>query len=88
MTISCTWDEFKRMSKEFHNAISTLDRDALDNAWKCLGLAYLGMSEPMWQHSAVALLKMEGRAYMQRKAELEALNARPDNTTTDTCEPK
>lgn len=72
MSISCTWEEFKRMAKEFHDALPTLDLDALDNAWKCLGLAYLGMTEPMWQNSAAILLKMEGRAYMQREAELTA----------------
>lgn len=72
MTIICTWEEFKRMAKEFHDAVPMLDLDALDNAWKCLGLGYLGMPEPMWQNSAAILLKMEGRAYMRREAELTA----------------
>lgn len=58
------------MAKEFHEAAPTLDLDGLDNAWKCLGLGYLGMSEPMWQHSAAMLLQMEMRTYMRREREL------------------
>lgn len=64
-TIACTWEEFKRMAKEFHDAAPTLNREELDNAWKCLGLGYLGMSEPMWQTSAAVLLKMEMRTFME-----------------------
>lgn len=70
MSIECTWEEFKRMAKEFHDAAPTLNLDELDNAWKCLGLGYLGMSELMWQNSAVTLLNMEARVYMKREMEL------------------
>jgi len=64
-TIDCTWEEFKRMAKEFHDAAPHLSPDELDNAWACLGLGYLGMNEPGWQHSAATLLKMEARTYIE-----------------------
>jgi len=64
MSIDCTWEQFKHMAKEFHDAAPSLRGDELDNAWKCLGLGYLGMNDPAWESSAAILLKMEGRHYM------------------------
>jgi hypothetical protein len=49
----------------------TLNYDELDNAYKALGLSYLGMREPMWQHSAAIVLKMATKTYIQREVELE-----------------
>lgn len=69
-SIACTFDDFKRLAKEFHEAAPALDIDALDNAWKCLGLAYLGMCEGKWQHSAAMLLNMEGRLRMECESAL------------------
>ena len=69
-TVECFWEEFKRMAREFHEAAPTLDQDELDNAWKCLGLAYLGLSEAMWQSSAAVLLDIVARAYLARATEL------------------
>lgn len=74
MTFDCTWEEFKRMAKDFHDNAPTLNLDELDNAWKCLGLHYLGMNEEMWRHSAAIVLKMEGRCYRENEIRLlEAL---------------
>ena len=42
---------------------NTLNPDELQNAWKCLGLGYLGMNEPMWQNSAAIVLQMECRTF-------------------------
>lgn len=69
-TIECSWEEFKKMAKEFHQAVPTLNSEELDNAWKCLGIAYLGMYEQMWQCSAAHLLSMEFRTYMHRDIQL------------------
>ena len=69
-TIDCSWDELKRMAKEFHCAVPTLDEDELDNAWKCLSLGYLGMKDTQWQHSAAALLLIEARTHVARLLEL------------------
>lgn len=77
MSIECSWEEFKRMAREFHLALPTLNLAELDNAWKCLGLAYIGMREDMWRHSAAIVLRMEGRAFMQREADLLAAAALP-----------
>ena len=68
--LECTFEQFKRMAREFHEAAPTLNLEQLDNAWKCLGLSYLNMSEQMWQSSAAILLKMEMRTYIKREADL------------------
>lgn len=69
-TFECTWVEFKSMAKEFNQAIPTLDIEQLDNAWKCLGLHYLGMKEEMWIPSAALLLEMMCKVYINRSYEL------------------
>lgn len=69
-TPAFSFDEFKQLAKEFHEAAPTLNEDELDNAWKCLGLAYLEMNEPMWQISSCILLDMEARVYWRRIMEL------------------
>lgn len=61
------------MAKQFREALPTLNAVELENAWKCLGLAYLGMHEEMWATSAAVLLKMECAAYMKREVELNAI---------------
>lgn len=70
--LACTFDQFKRMARDFHEAAPTLEIDELDNAWKCLGLGYLNMTEPMWQRSASIVLGMEMRTYLKREGELMA----------------
>lgn len=74
-TIVCTFEEFKKMAKEFREAAPTLNIEELDNAWKCLGLAYLGMTEEMWQISAAIVLQLEAKTFLKREAELEEMNA-------------
>lgn len=71
-TIACTWEGFKRMAREFQDAAPTLDEDELDNAWKCLGLAFIGMNEPQWQSSAETLLGLEAKVHAARALELSA----------------
>lgn len=69
-SVGCSWQEFKQMAKEFNEAAPTLNLEELDNAWKCLGLGYLGMYEQMWQSSAAMLLNMMCRVYTTREIEL------------------
>lgn len=71
MTFECSWEEFKLRAKEFYKAAPTLDYDELDNAFKALGLSYLGMYEDMWRNSAAIVLKMATKVYVEREAELE-----------------
>lgn len=71
-TMECSFEEFKQRAKEFRTAAPSLNEDELENAWKCLGLSYLGMNEPMWQHSAAAVLRIEARTYNSRVLDLEA----------------
>lgn len=68
--LACTFEEFKRMSMEFHNALPTMNLDEMDNAYKCLVLGYMNMSEDMWQHSAFIVLDMNTRKYLEREFQL------------------
>lgn len=70
LTMNCSWEEFKHRAKEFHQAAPTLDYNGLDNAFKALGLSYLGMCEDMWRHSASIVLKMATKTYIERELEL------------------
>lgn len=67
MSINCSWEEY---AKEFHDVVGGMNLDELDNAWKCLGLAYLGMYEKMWDNSAAIVLSRAGREYVAREEEL------------------
>jgi hypothetical protein len=72
-SLDCTYQELKTRARQFHDALPTLNIEELDSAWKMFGLSYLNMSEPMWLHSAAALLKMMGREYSARETELLAM---------------
>lgn len=69
-TITCSFEEFKRIAKDFHDAAPTLNEEELDNAWKALGLGYIGMREEMWNTSAAIVLEMGSRTYWNRFLEL------------------
>lgn len=71
MTLECSWDEFKLCVKEFIDAAPTLNFDELDNAFKAVGLSYLGMREDMQQHSASIALKIATETYVDQEVELE-----------------
>jgi len=69
-TIECTFEGLKQIAKEFREAAPSMNLDELENAWKCFGLAYLGMNEPMWETSARILFRMESKTYLNREMEL------------------
>lgn len=69
-TINCTFEEFKRFSKEFHDNAPSMNQEELDNAFKALGLCYLGMFETEWKNSAVAVLRLSSSTYFNRSCEL------------------
>jgi len=73
MSLTCTFEEFKRMAKEFREAAPTLNFEELQNAFMCLGLGYLNISEPIWQHSAAIVLKMETQTFLRREFELKQM---------------
>lgn len=68
--MECTFEEFKQRYKQFDDALPTMKLDELDNAFKCLGLSYLHMSEEMWYSSAVVVWKWAAEKYMKREQEL------------------
>ena len=70
-TFDCSWEEFKQRAKEFHDAAPSLNHAELDNAYKCLGLSYLGMREDMWRHSASIVLSMMVKEYIAREVALD-----------------
>lgn len=41
-TIECDFEQFKRMAKEFHEALPTANNEQAEAGMKALGLAYLG----------------------------------------------
>lgn len=69
-TFHITFEEFKKGAKEINDAIPTLTEEGLENAWKCLGLMYLGMHEEMWRHSAASVLRIMAVPYNKRLLEL------------------
>lgn len=69
-TFECTWEEFKKYSREFTEAAPTLNIDELDNMHKGLTLMYFGMKEEMWLCSAAIVLEMSSRTYLKREMEL------------------
>jgi hypothetical protein len=71
LTFNCTFEEFKRASKEFYDAAPTLNSDELDNAFKALGLMYMGMTDNKWEHSAAILFGMMSRVCTKRELELD-----------------
>ena len=66
--LECTFEEFKHRFNEFRLAAPNLNEDELYNAFKCLGLSYLNMSEEMWQNSAAILLKMGAKIVLEQEA--------------------
>lgn len=72
-TLECSWEEFKRASKEFYDAAPMLNADELDNAFKALGLMYFGMNDERWHHSAVTLLNMMSRRCIEREFQLSLI---------------
>lgn len=42
--LDTSWEQFKRMGKEFIDALPTLDLAGLDNGRKILGIAYLALT--------------------------------------------
>lgn len=69
-TLECTFEDFKKASKEFYVALPTLNGEELDNATKALSLMYLGMKEEVWQNSAAILLQMMLKSGLEREVEL------------------
>lgn len=83
-TISCSYDEFKAMAKEFFHAIPNATQEQLDAGLNCLGLAYLGIQ---WTNSKIdevhrmvgapTVLKLAMEKALEREVELEYPKKRP-----------
>lgn len=78
-TICIDFEGLKRMSREFHDALPTLNRDELENGFKAFGLAYIGCEFPddirgraNRDAGAPALFRIVQRAYIRRQIELDA----------------
>lgn len=72
------YEEFARMGRDFCKAAPTMLINELDNALKCLQLAFLSFEWPdtvignmhRWS-SAPAIMKLATQAYVERQYELE-----------------
>lgn len=78
MTLEPTFHEFKVMAKDYFQALPTLDYDGIENGFKCLGLAYLGLrfsEHPILgaveRTSAPLVLKLATEACVRREIELD-----------------
>lgn len=80
-TITCTYDEFRRIVADFLQAADTANLEELEAGEKCVGLAYLGIEwderNPLHQvHRAAgapACLRLVLRKVIEREVALEAL---------------
>lgn len=78
-SIATDFEGLKRMAREFHDALPTLNRDELENAFKAFGLALLGcdfpdnaMGEANRLAGAPALFRIVSREYTHRQIELDS----------------
>lgn len=76
-TIQTDWEGLKRMSKEFFDALPSLDEAGLENGFKAFSLAYLGCRFPddalgrsRELAAAPALMRIVSRQYFSRLHEL------------------
>jgi hypothetical protein len=77
-TIETNFDGLKRMSKEFIDALPTLNSEGLENGFKAFGLAYLGceftnddLGKINRDSAAPALFRVISDLYLKRMAEIE-----------------
>lgn len=53
-TLNCTYDQFKRLSKDFFDGLKTATtEEEVEQGLKCLGLAYLGIQ---WDETSSTLI--------------------------------
>jgi hypothetical protein len=67
-----SWDQFKKMGKEFIDAMKDVDLDGLENGRKMIGIAYLELKDltPGEEIQAPILLNILMRASLKREFEL------------------
>ena len=77
-TITTDFNSLKKMAKEFFDAVHSLNRDELENAFKAFGLAYIGCEYPDdfmgnidREANAPALFRIVQREYLARIIDLE-----------------
>lgn len=80
-TLTCTYVEFKRLSKDFFEGLKTATtEEEVEQGLKCLGLAYLGIQ---WDETsstvmsdrevgAPAVLRLANKHAILRQVEIEA----------------
>jgi hypothetical protein len=64
-TITCTLEQFKKMTAEFLQTLPSSDEDQIDNGLKCLGLAFLGMQDHQPTDVPIAITYLD---YANKKA--------------------
>jgi len=82
-TIEVTFDEFRKMGKQFLDLINEPVQqqpehgDAVENAWKCFALAYLGLKDMTASEEIQApiLLNLIGRKKFEFEFKINRSNA-------------
>ena len=67
-TITCNFQEFKQMCKEFLDLLPTSDIEQADNGFKALGIAYFGMTgNDLEVNQAATLLQIIGKKKIEHE---------------------
>lgn len=68
MSLTVDFPEFKRLSKEFFDALPSANPEEADAGFKCLTLAYMGMTgSEIEVHQAQYVVKIAARQMMERE---------------------
>ena len=67
----CSFEEFKKRTKEFLDVVDTLNEEELDNMYKALSLSYMYMYEEKWEHQSVNVFMLAAQKHIERSVELK-----------------
>lgn len=68
--LNCTWQEYKQRAVEFFQSAPDLDSNELNNAFKCLTLSYINLTEPAWKQSAAVVMELATKSFIERESTL------------------
>ena len=68
--LECDWNEYKQRTVEFLQTAPELDSAELSNAFKCLTLSYINLTELMWKQSAAVIMEIATHSFVTRESTL------------------
>ena len=67
----CSFEEFKKRTKEFLDVVDTLNKEELDHIYTELSLSYINMNEETQKHESVIAFMMATQKHIERSVELK-----------------